>query len=218
MADGDVVYEAGEFITAVYFPTASLVSLLTIVDGHLPLEVALVGREGMAGIPLALGVSNSPVRAIVQGTGRGLQMTASNFTRQMRSNLPFRQVVLAYANDLMMQITQTAVCNRFHRIDGRLARWLLMTRDRVGSAEFHMTHEFLAGMLGVRREGITEAASMFKAQKLIDYSRGNIVILNHAGLEAASCSCYAIGAYRIQPWRPTKARLERPGSNKSLAV
>ncbi len=212
LKDGDVVYEVGSEIRFVYFPTASLVSFLTIVDKHLPLEVGLVGREGMVGFPLALGVQTSAVRAIVQGSGSALQMSAERFVKQLRSVAVLDKFVLLYIHELIGQITQTAVCNRFHRIDGRLARWLLMTRDRVGSAEFHMTHEFLAAMLGVRREGITEAASLFKSRKLIDYSRGNIVIQDHDGLEAASCSCYADSLHSLAPWRPSLPRGARRGN------
>jgi CRP-like cAMP-binding protein len=171
---GDVLYEPGATIPDVYFPGRSMVSLLTVVDGHAALEVGLVGHEGMVGIPLALGVAVSPVRALVQGAGGALQMSAARYT-----------------HSLMTQITQTAACNRFHRVDARLARWLLMTRDRACSARFHLTHEFLGHMLGVRRVGVTEAASALHERGLIDYSRGNIRILDNAGLKAASCSCYA---------------------------
>jgi len=189
---GDVLYEPGQPIRDVYFPTQSLVSLLTLVEGHLALEVGLVGREGMVGIPLALGVEVSPVRALVQGAGPALKMNAARFRTELRRSPPLQRELDCYIHALMAQISQTAACNRFHVVEARLARWLLMTRDRVRSAEFRMTHEFLSHMLGVRRVGVTEAASALQRQKLIEYSRGNIRILDDRGLEAVCCSCYEI--------------------------
>ena len=189
---GDVLYEPGEVIRDVYFPGRSVVSLLTVVEGHPPLEVGLVGREGMVGIPLALGIGVSPVRAVVQGAGSALQMSAARFRKAFEAGLPLQRALHRYIHALMTQITQTAACNRFHMVDERLARWLLMTRDRLCSGEFHLTHEFLSHMLGVRRVGVTEAACGLQQRGLIDYSRGNIRILDDAGLEAASCSCYEL--------------------------
>ncbi len=187
---GDVLYEPGSTIPEVYFPGRSVVSLLTVVDGHEALEVGLVGHEGMVGIPLALGMQVSPVRALVQGAGSALQMSAPRFRKAFDASPPLQRGLHRYTHELMAQITQTAACNRFHMVDTRLARWLLMTRDRVRSSEFYLTHEFLAHMLGVRRVGVTEAASSLQRQNLIEYSRGNIRILDNPGLEAAACSCY----------------------------
>ena len=187
---GDVLYETGTRIREVYFPGKSVVSLLTVVDGHNALEVGLVGRDGMVGLPLALGVETSPVRALVQGGGGAMQMTAAHFRSALNASPPLQRSLGRYSHDLMAQITQTAACNRFHRVEARLARWLLMTRDRVGSGEFRLTHEFLSHMLGVRRVGVTEAASSLQRGGLINYARGNIRILNDAGLEAAACTCY----------------------------
>jgi CRP-like cAMP-binding protein len=187
---GKILYEPGKPIREVYFPLNSLVSLLTVVEGHHALEVGLVGREGMVGVPLALGIAASPVRALVQGGGEALRMGKAGFVAAMRQSAPLRLGVNAYIHKLMQQIAQTAACNRFHLVNARLARWLLMTRDRVGSGEFRMTHEFLSAMLGVRRVGVTEAASAFQRRKLIEYTRGGIRILDHRGLEAAACSCY----------------------------
>ena len=187
---GDVLYEAGQSIREVYFPSQSLVSLLTVVEGHLALEVGLVGREGMVGFPLALGVDVSPVRALVQGAGPALRMNAARFRKELGNSLPLQRELHRYIYALMAQISQTAACNRFHVVEARLARWLLMTRDRVGSGEFRMTQEFLSNMLGVRRVGVTEAASALQRRKLIEYSRGNIRILDDRGLEGACCSCY----------------------------
>lgn len=187
---GDVLYDAGDAIHDVYFPSQSLISLLTVVEGHLALEVGLVGREGMVGFPLALGVGISPVRALVQGGGPALRMNAARFNKELRSSPPLQRELYRYVHAMMAQISQTAACNRFHIVEARLARWLLMTRDRVCSTEFRMTQEFLSHMLGVRRVGVTEAASALQRQNLIEYSRGNIKILDDLGLEAASCSCY----------------------------
>src|SRR5688500_7004043 len=187
---GPVLYEPGEPIGEVYFPERSLVSLLTLVEGHLALEVGLVGHEGMVGLPLALGVECSPVRALVQGAGPALRMSAARFRKALAASPPLQRELHRYAHALMTQISQTAACNRFHVVGARLARWLLMTRDRVRADEFRMTHEFLSHMLGVRRVGVTEAASVLQRAKLIEYSRGNIRILDHRGLEKAACACY----------------------------
>jgi CRP-like cAMP-binding protein len=189
---GEVLYEAGAPIRDVYFPGRSLVSLLTLVEGHLALEVGLVGREGMVGIPLALGIAVSPVRALVQGAGPALKMSAARFRSELRGSPPLQRELQLYVHAMMAQISQTAACNRFHVVEARLARWLLMTRDRVRSGEFRMTHEFLSHMLGVRRVGVTEAASALQRKKLIEYRRGSIKILDDDGLEATCCSCYKV--------------------------
>jgi len=190
LAFGKVLYEPGKPIRDVYFPSRSLVSLLTVVEGHLALEVGLVGRDGMVGIPLALGIDSSPVRALVQGGGPALRMNAARFRRELRRSPALQRELNRYVHTLMAQISQTAGCNRFHVVQARLARWLLMTRDRLRSGEFRMTHQFLSHMLGVRRVGVTEAASALQRRKLIEYSRGNIRILDNRGLEDAACSCY----------------------------
>ena len=188
---GDVLYEPGRPIHDVYFPSQSLVSLLTLVEGHLALEVGLVGHEGMVGVALALGIDVSPVRALVQGGGPALRMKASRFRREFAASVPLQRGLYRYVYALMAQISQTAACNRFHVVEARLARWMLMTRDRVGSGEFRMTQDFLSHMLGVRRVGVTEAASALQRRGLIEYHRGSIRILDNRGLEAACCSCYA---------------------------
>ena len=189
---GEVLYEPGERIRHVYFPNDSLISLLTLVEGHLALEVGMVGREGMVGVPLSLGMNVSPVRALVQGAGTAMRMKAAQFCREIRKSSQLRHEVNRYTSALMAQITQTAACNRFHVVEARLARWLLMTRDRVRSDEFRLTHAFLGHMLGVRRVGVTKAARALQARKLISYSRGKIKVLDRKGLEAASCSCYGL--------------------------
>ena len=187
---GDILYEPGQVIRHVYFPADSLVSLLTLVDKRSALEVGLVGHEGMVGMPLTLGVTTSSVRALVQGAGTALRMNAARFRREFGRSSLLRRELHQYLNAMMSQVQQTAACNLFHVVEARLARWLLMTSDRMRSGEFRLTQVFLSHMLGVRRVGVTEAASVLQRKKLIEYSRGNITILDRAGLEAASCSCY----------------------------
>src|SRR5712671_7952960 len=189
---GEVLHEPGKRIRHVYFPNDSLVSLLTVVEGHLALEVGMVGHEGMVGVPLSLGTDVSPVRALVQGAGVAMRMKAARFSRELRKSPQLQQEVSRYTRALMGQITQTAACNRFHVVEARLARWLLMTRDRLRSDEFPLTHEFLGHMLGVRRVGVTKAARALQGRKLIRYSRGKIQILNRRGLKASACSCYEL--------------------------
>jgi CRP-like cAMP-binding protein len=189
---GEFLYEPGEQIKYVYFPNDSLVSLLTLVDQHQALEVGLVGREGMVGIPLVLETSVSPVRALVQGTGTAMRMKAAPFLKELRQSHALQRELHRYTYVLMAQITQTAACNRFHVVEARLARWLLMTQDRLQSSTFRLTQEFLAQMLGVRRVGVTKAARTLQQDGLIGYRRGNITILDRKGLEGAACTCYEI--------------------------
>jgi CRP-like cAMP-binding protein len=187
---GEVLYEPGEQMRHVYFPSDCVVSLLTVVEGHRALEVGLVGREGMVGSRLALGITTASVRALVQGTGTAVRIKAARFLREFRHSPALQRALLHFTDTLMSQVTQTAACNRFHPVEARLARWLLMTRERSPSGEFHLTQEFLADMLGVRRAGVTVAASALQRRKLIRYRRGTITILDQQGLEASSCSCY----------------------------
>jgi CRP-like cAMP-binding protein len=189
---GEVLYRLGEPIHHVYFPTDSLVSLLTLIEGHQDLEVGMVGHEGMLGIPLVLGVSASPVRAIVRGAGTALRMTAAHFHEELQHSVLLQREVCRYTHELMVQLTQTAACNRFHRVEARLACRLLMTRDRMRSNQFHLTQDLLGNMLGVRRVGVTKAADALRQRKLISYNRGEISILDGEGLEAAACQCYQI--------------------------
>jgi len=189
---GQVLYEPAATIAHVYFPTNCLVSLLTAVDKQRTLEVGMVGNEGMVGMPMALGIGVSAVRALVQGSGTAMRMTAAHFRAEFKNNMPLQRALFRYTHLLMAQVSQTAACNRFHQADARLARWLLMTSDRLHADEFRLTHEFLAHMLGVRRVGVTNAASVLQRKKLIDYSRGKITILDPKRLEAAACTCYRI--------------------------
>ena len=187
---GQVLYEPGESIRHVYFPVDCLISLLTAVDKRRTLEVGMVGNEGMAGMPFILGMGVSGVRAIVQGGGTALRMASAPFRIEFDRNRPLQDALYRYTYALMAQVSQTAACNRFHEAEPRLSRWLLMTRDRVGADEFSLTHGFLAHMLGLRREGVTEAASALKRRKLISYTRGKIKILDVRALKKSSCSCY----------------------------
>lgn len=192
LAFGQVLYEPQKPIKFVYFPVDCLISLLTAVDKRRTLEVGMVGNEGMAGMPFILGIGISGVCALVQGQGTALRMASAPFRIEFDRNPNLQDALYRYTYALMAQISQTAACNRFHETEQRLARWLLMTRDRVGSDEFLLTHQFLAHMLGLRREGVTEAASALKSRNIINYSRGKVRILDVRGLKASSCSCYQI--------------------------
>jgi CRP-like cAMP-binding protein len=187
---GDVVYVPEHPIEHVHFPTASFISLIMPIDDAACLEVGMVGCEGMFGIPLALGVDVSPVRAVVQGAGPALRMEAARFRSELARSPPLRRAMGRYVVVHMNQLAQTAACTRFHVVESRLARWLLMTQDRAQEGTFHVTHEFLAFMLGVRRVGVTKAASALQRRGLIRYSRGDVTVLDRRGLKAASCSCY----------------------------
>ena len=189
---GQVLYEPAEDIDYVYFPIDCLVSLLTAVDADRILEVGMVGNEGMVGMPMALGIGVSAVRALVQGSGVATRMTAKSFRVEFKRNVALQRALFRYTHLLMAQVSQTAACNRFHSAEARLARWLLMTGDRLHRDEFHLTQEFLAHMLGVRRVGVTKAAGNLEQRKIIEYSRGNISILNRKRLESAACTCYRI--------------------------
>ena len=176
----------------VYFPNEGMVSLLAVADGRSALEVGLVGAEGMVGLPAALGAKSSPVRAMVQGAGSAVRITTARLRAELERNPPLRREVERCAYVTMATAMQVAVCNKQHVLEARLARWLLMTRDRTASDEFRFTQQFIALMLGVRRTGVTVAAGALQRRKLIRYSRGTMRILDRKGLRAASCSCYDV--------------------------
>ncbi|MFL6658857.1 MAG: Crp/Fnr family transcriptional regulator [Massilia sp.] len=189
---GEVLAEPNTPLTHIYFPHDCLVSLLGVAEGRMTLEVGLVGREGMLGATVALGHELSQVRAIVQRAGTASRVDSARFRTEFARNPSLQRVLYRYTDTLLAQAIQIAVCSRFHVLEARLARSLLVTRDRLQSDKFHLTHEFLAHALGVRRVGVTKAASALQQQGLIIYSRGNIEILDLAGLAAASCKCYEI--------------------------
>ncbi len=187
---GQVLYEQGDAVTQVYFPLDSFISLLTPGEGHASLEVGLVGNEGMLGVSLVLGVDATSMRGLVQGTGTALRLDAQIFQEELERCGQLRWHLNRYIYVLMNQFAQSTACTRFHVLVARLARWLLMTHDRAHADQFHVTHEFLSYMLGVRRVGVTNAAGMLQRQGLISYRRGDITVLDRPGLEAAACSCY----------------------------
>ena len=187
---GDVLCEPGESLRFVYFPSDALLSLVTVVNPNEVFTVALLGREGMYGASCAMGTTQSPFSVMVLGSGSVLRMKAKLFVQEIGSSEVLRDAVLRYVLALTLQISENAACNRFHVIEKRLARWLLMMRDRVSSGHFHITHEMLGHLLGVRRVGVTNAAQSLKQRGLIDYSRGAIDIVDGIGLKAAACGCY----------------------------
>jgi CRP-like cAMP-binding protein len=187
-----VLCEPGDPIHHIYFPHDCLISLMAVAEGRMTLEVGLVGREGMLGATVALGHDTTQVRAVVQRAGSASRIEAARLRAEFARNPALQRVLFRYTDSLLAQAIQIAVCSRYHVLEARLARSLLVTRDRLQSDRFHLTHEFLAHALGVRRVGVTKAASALQQQGLINYSRGNIEILDPAGLAAVACACYEI--------------------------
>jgi CRP-like cAMP-binding protein len=188
---GSVLCERGQAFRHLYFPLAAFISQVALTDGHPPLESGLIGNEGMLGSVLILGVNRVPLRAMVQGSGTALRITACQFRQELRSNPALLRTVNRYLYGLITQLAQTAACNRFHEVQARLARWLLMSHDRAHADHFYLTHQLLADMLGVQRSAVTIAAGALQQQGLIHYSRGKITVLSRGGLKSVACECYA---------------------------
>lgn len=187
----EVMFEPGQVTRHVWFPIDGFVSLITLIEGSPGLEVGMVGREGMLGAHLALGVPTAPLRALVQGPGTAWRIGAAKFRAELARSKPLQQGLNRYLYVLMAQLAAATACLRFHQIGPRLARWLLMSQDRAHADHFHVTHEFLAYMLGVRRVGVTAAAGVLQDSGLIEYHRGDMTVHDRSGLEAAACGCYA---------------------------
>jgi CRP-like cAMP-binding protein len=190
---GDVLCDTTKPISHVHFPLTGFISLVATVSGHRPLEMGMIGNEGMLGATLALGIGAAPLQAVVQGAGSALSMTAAQFRLQLQASPELRRTLDGYLYILIEHLAQTAACNSFHEVKARLARWLLMTHDRAHGDQFNLTHLFLAQMLGVRRSAVTIAAGELQRHQLIRYTRGQITVCSRRGLEEASCECYAAG-------------------------
>jgi len=189
---GEVVCESGSKLKHVYFPTTSIVSLLYVMEDGASAEIAVVGNEGILGIPIFMGGETTPSRAVVQSAGHGYRLKAQLLKNEFNQAGPLQRLLLRYTQALITQMSQTAVCNRHHSIEQQLSRWLLLSMDRLPDNELIMTQELIANMLGVRREGVTEAAGRLQSLGLINYRRGHISVLNRAGLEKISCECYQV--------------------------
>lgn len=189
---GKVLYESGGMMTHLYFPTTSIVSLLYVLENGASAEIAIVGNEGVVGVSLFMGGGSTPSRAVVQSAGEGLRLKASALMKEFYCDGPVQHLLLRYTQALITQMAQTAVCNRHHSVDQQLCRWLLLSLDRLASNQLVMTQSLIADMLGVRREGVTEAAGRLHRAKLIDYQRGRITVLDRTALERRSCECYAV--------------------------
>ena len=192
MVLGEVVYESGSQQDYVYFPTTAIVSLLYVMADGASAEIAVVGNEGIVGVALFMGGETTPSRAIVQSAGSAFRLSAQMLKREFIRAGPVQHLLLRYTQALLTQMAQTAVCNRHHSVDQQLCRWLLLSLDRLPSNKLTMTQELIANMLGVRREGVTEAAGKLQGAALIRYSRGRITVLDRPGLEARACECYAV--------------------------
>lgn len=189
---GDVLYESGSELRYVYFPTTSIVSLLYVMEDGASAEIAVVGKEGLLGITLFMGGETTPSRAVVQNAGHGFRLKGRVLKAEFNRAGPVMHLLLLYTQALITQMAQTAVCNRLHSVDQQLCRWLLLSLDRLPSNEVTMTQELIANMLGVRREGVTEAAGRLQEAGLIHYSRGRITVLDRKRLEARTCECYQV--------------------------
>lgn len=188
---GEVVYESGGALTHVHFPVTAIVSLLYVMENGSSAEIAVVGNEGLVGISLFMGGDSTPSRAVVQSEGQGYRMPSAVLKEEFKQ-APVLHLLLRYTQALITQMAQTAVCNRHHSLDQQLCRWLLLSLDRLSGNELTMTHELISNMLGVRREGVTDAARKLQKAGLITYARGHITVLDRPGLEERTCECYAV--------------------------
>jgi len=203
---GDVLYEPGVLLRHVYFPTTSIVSLLYVMENGASAEIAIVGNEGILGISLFMGGETTPSRAVVQSAGYGFRLKAQLLKDEFGRSGPMLRLLLRYTQALITQMAQTAVCNRHHTVDQQLCRWLLLSLDRLSSNELCMTQELIANMLGVRREGVTEAAGKLQDAGLIRYRRGRITVLDRPALEARTCECYQVVKTEFDRLLPYVAR------------
>jgi len=192
LALGEVLYESGLVLRQVYFPTDSIISLLYVMADGASAEIAVVGNEGLIGVSLFMGGETTPSRAVVQSAGHAYRLTGTLLKEEFIRGGAMQHLLLRYTQALITQMAQTAVCNRHHSLDQQLCRWLLLSLDRLASNQLVMTQELIANMLGVRREGVTEAAGRLQSAGLISYSRGHITVLDRPGLEARTCECYAV--------------------------
>ena len=200
---GHVLYESGATLSHVYFPTTAIVSLLYVMENGASAEIAVVGHEGLVGVSLFMGGESTPSRAVVQSAGRGFRLQAATMKDEFDRAGPVLHLLLRYTQALITQMAQTAVCNRHHSLDQQLCRWLLLSLDRLQGNDLVMTQELIANMLGVRREGVTEAALKLQKAKLIRYSRGRISVLDRPGLEQRTCECYAVVKVEYDRLLPT---------------
>ena len=189
---GMVLYESGAVLRHIYFPVDSIVSLLYVLDSGVSAEIAVVGNEGAVGVSLFMGGETTPSRAVVQSAGSAYRLTGVRLKQEFDRHGQLLHALLRYTQSLITQMAQTAVCNRHHALDQQLCRWLLLSLDRLDSNELRVTQELIANMIGVRREGVTEAAGRLQKLGVIRYSRGRITVLDRARLEALSCECYAV--------------------------
>ena len=204
---GAVLYEAGNRLTHVYFPTTAIVSLIYVMDSGATTEIAIVGSDGVVGVSLFMGGESTTSRAVVQSAGLGYRLKAGRMMEEFNRTGPAMNLLLRYTQALITQMAQTAVCNRHHSLDQQLCRWLLLSMDRLRSNELVVTQELIANLLGVRREGVTEAAGRLHAAGLIAYRRGHITVIDRAQLEHRSCECYAVVKReydRLLPGKPAE--------------
>lgn len=206
---GKVLYEPGDRLSHVYFPIDSIVSLLYVMEDGASAEIAVVGKEGIVGISLFMGGDSTPSRAVVQSAGHAYRLTAAFLMQEFNHTGPVLHLLLRYTQALITQMAQTAVCNRHHSLDQQLCRWLLLSLDRLNTHDLHMTQELIANMLGVRREGVTEAAGHLQKAGLIEYRRGHIRVLNRTGLESRTCECYAVVKKEYDRLLPVAAQPDR---------